>query len=282
MIQSMTGYGAAERDCFKVEVRSLNHRYLDISVKMPSVLLEHEIPIRNMIKEKFTRGKFDVVVTLTQTQQVRVRINRDMAREIYGAISALQKELNIPGHLSMDFIVAFKELLLSEEAAYCRDTLLNVLKETLVQVEEMRRKEGAHLRREMEKNIDRLEHIHGEVKEFAKDLGPRHRETLLRRIAELTENHGIDETRLVQEVVLMVQKSDVSEEITRFASHIEQSRHLLAAGGGVGRKFDFLLQEMNRETNTIAAKVDDFRMISATTELKTEIEKLREQAQNIQ
>lgn len=281
-MQSMTGFGVAEKDGFKVEVRSLNHRYIEISVRMPSVLVEHEIPVRNIIKGKFARGKFDVNISFTDKRQMKMEINRELAKGIYDAFSGLQRELSLPGSLNIDFFSGYRELLMTEEPEYDTDALYNALDDAVSKVEEMRRAEGEILKKELTGRLKRLEGIHGEIEGLSKGLVAHYKEALAKKIAELVPNLSIDETRLAQEVAIMAQKSDIAEELARFRSHMQQFQSALSNGDVIGRKLDFLLQEMNRETSTVASKMDDVRIINLSIEIKTEVEKLREQVQNIQ
>ena len=282
MIQSMTGFGAAEKDGFKVEVRSLNHKYIDMAVRIPSSLMEHDIPVRNKIKERFSRGKFDVTISLTDKRQLKVSLNRELAKGMYDAFSGLQKELSIPGLLDIGFFSGYRELLLTEEPEYSIEALFEAFNQALSRVEEMRRTEGEALRKELLSRLQKLEAIHGEIETLSKNMSYDYKGKLLKRISEMGPGLPVDETRLAQEVALIAQKSDITEEIARSKSHIGQFHSMLSEGGVIGRRLDFLIQEMNREANTIASKVDDVRVINLTIEVKTEMERLREQVQNIQ
>lgn len=282
MIQSMTGYGAAERKGFKVEVRSLNHRYVDVSVRMPSFLMEHEIPVRNFIKDQFARGKFDVTISITDKRQFKVRANKELAREIYETILDLQKTLSIPGSLDIGFLSWYRELLITEEPAYSADDLYDAVRDAVARVDEMRSKEGEALRKELEFHAGRVEALRAEVEALSHGMALTHKEVLSRKVAELTSSIPIDETRLAQEIALLAQKSDITEELARLRSHMQQFNAFISGSEAVGRKLDFLMQEMYREVNTIASKVDDIRIINLTIEIKTGIEKLKEQVQNIQ
>lgn len=281
-MQSMTGFGAAEKGGFRVEVRSLNHRYIEISVKMPSVLMEHEMPIRNIIRERFARGKFDVNISFSDKRQTKVGVNKELARDIYDAFLNLQKDLTLSGEITINFFSGYRELLITEDLQYDIDALYAALNEAISKVEEMRRTEGETLKKEMQHSLEKLSDIHNEIEKLSSGLASRYRETLSKRIAELVSNLSIDETRLSQEVAIMAQKSDITEEVARFYSHLQQFQSAMSNGGAIGRKLDFILQEMNRETNTIASKTDDARIINLTIDMKTEIEKIREQVQNIQ
>ena len=282
MIRSMTGYGASERKGFKVEVRSLNHRYLDVNVRMPSFLMEHEIPVRNLIKDQFARGKFDVTISLTDKRQFKVRANKELAGEIYDTILDLQKTLSIPGSLDIGFLSWYREFLLTEEPSYSADDLYDALRDAVMRADEMRRKEGESLKKELEFHAGRVEALRAEVEELSHGMAITHKEVLSGKVAELTSAIPIDETRLAQEIALLAQKSDITEELARLRSHMQQFNAFLSGNEAIGRKLDFLMQEMYREANTIASKVDDIRIINLTIEIKTGIEKLKEQVQNIE
>lgn len=282
MAQGMTGFGSAEKDGFKVEVRSLNHRYIDVSVRMPSVLMEHEMPVRNIIKGTFARGKFDVVVLQTDKRQYNIRMNKELARGLYDAFLDLQKELSLPGSLSIDFFSKYRELLLTEKPELTKESLYDALKDAILRVEEMRKNEGEALKKEMMNRLEKLNVHHGEMEGLSKEIVHSHKEILSKRIAELTFNLSIDDARLAQEVAIVAQRGDISEELARLKSHYQQFYSFLSKEDVIGRRLDFLLQEINREVNTIASKASDIRIINITIDIKTEIEKMREQVQNIQ
>jgi uncharacterized protein (TIGR00255 family) len=278
----MTGFGAAEREGFKVEIRSLNHRYLDISVRMPSTLMEHEIPVRNIIKERFARGKFDITILFADERQMKVSINKELAKGMYNAFADLQKDLRLSGSLDIGFFSGYKDILASEYPEYNTDALYSAINDAVSKIEEMRKNEGEAIRNDLLNHLVKIENMYIEIQGLSQNIVSKYREMLLTKIEELAPDLSLDETRLAQEVVFMAQKSDISEELARLSSHIRQFRSALSSGDAIGRKLDFILQEMNREANTIAAKIDDVRIITLTIDLKTEIEKIREQVQNIQ
>ncbi|MCL0037685.1 YicC family protein [Thermodesulfovibrionales bacterium] len=278
----MTGFGAAEVDGFKAEVRSLNHKYIDISIKMQTVFMRHEIPIRNLIKERFTRGKFDVIVSLTDRKKQRIRIDKEAAKEFYNAFLDLQRDLSVPGSLNIDFFSGYRELLFTEDSEYNVDTLFHAFRDAISKVEEMRKHEGTILAKELTGRLKTLKEIHGEIEELSSGMPQKLKEAISKRANEIASDLVFDESRLEQEIALMAQKSDVTEEIERFRSHLQQFDSFLLSGDAVGRRLDFLLQEMNREANTIAAKAGGTKIIKLTIEIKNEIERLREQVQNIQ
>lgn len=278
----MTGFGSSEVNGFKVELRSLNHRYLDISVRMPSALMEHEIPVRNLIKDRFARGKFDITISLTDKRQLKVGINKELAAGMYKAFSELQSELSIPGSLTIDFFSGYRELVLNQEPDYSPDALYEALKIAISRIEEMRRGEGETLRKELQDRSEKLADIRSQMEALSGEVVVNYREHLSKRVAELASGTSIDEARLAQEIAFMAQKSDITEELARLTSHFKQFNSLLSKGDVIGRRLDFILQEMNREVNTVGSKMDDIRIVNLGIEMKTEMEKLREQVQNIQ
>ena len=278
----MTGYGSAEKEGFKVELRSLNHKYLEVSVRMPSFLMEQEIPIRKLVKAAFERGKIDVAVSLADKIQKKVRVNTDLAREMYNAFADIQKELALPGSLDISFFAGYRELLLTEESEANADSLFGALKDAVSAVGEMRHDEGAALEKELRLRLGIVKEKREGIEALSKDMIVAYKEKLSKRIAELLQNALPDETRMMQEIAFIAQKGDISEELARLGSHINQFGSFLSSDASVGRRLDFLCQEMNREANTIAAKVDDVNIINLTLDIKSELEKLREQVQNIQ
>lgn len=278
----MTGFGSAERNEFKVEVRSLNHRYMDISIRMPSFLFEHEVPFRNMIKERFARGKFEMTVSVTDKRPYNVRVNKQLAKAIYNAFLELQKELSVESPIGMDIFARYGDILISEEQEYSADALYEAARDALSHLDDMRRKEGGILKEEMMSRLKMLENIQTEIMLISKDIANNYKEKLSKRIAGLISDMPIDEARIAQEIVMQAQKADITEELSRLNSHIQQFSSFLSDGDAVGRRLDFILQEMNREANTIASKAEDIRIINLAVDLKTEIERLREQVQNIQ
>lgn len=282
MIRSMTGYGAAEKEGFKVEVRSLNHKYLDVSVKMPSWLMEHEMSIRKLARDSFERGKIDVSISLTDKRRKNITVDAELAREMYRAFSGIQKELSIPGSLDINFFAGYSELLVSEEPEAAAGPIFEALKEAISKVDNMRSVEGQALDQELRHRLDIIAGRQNEIASSVKDFMPAYRDKLLKRVSELMTNGVPDEARVAQEIALIAQKGDISEEITRLGSHIRQFLSFLSSDQSVGRRLDFLCQELNREANTIASKIDDIGIINLALDIKAEVERLREQVQNIQ
>lgn len=282
MIQSMTGFGSSEKGIFKVEIRSLNHRYLDISVRIPSALIEQEINIRNIVKKRLQRGKIDVFISLSDKRRVNVTVNKELARQIYNAFSDLQRELKIPGIIDIGFFSGHKDLFLTEEESPDIKEMYDALNEALSNLEFMREIEGKALAEELRKHLNNIDMICSTIEEQTKDRALRIRDNLLKKIKNLVSDLNLDEARIAQEALFIAQKSDISEELERLRSHTDQFRSSLNEEGSIGKKLDFIIQEMNREITTIASKIDDLVVASSIVDLKLEIEKMREQVQNIQ
>lgn len=281
-LQSMTGYGAAEGRGLRVEIRSLNHRHSDISFRAPSLFAAYEIPMRALVKERFSRGKFDITVSVTAAQNVQVRLNMPVARALHEAFLELQRDLGMEGGPTLELFAGYRDLLMTQEQEVSETALMEVAEEALGRLDEMRRREGALLFQDLDSCLARLGELHHEIGLRAGDLPSCYRDAITKRVAELTADLPVDEVRVAQEVAIAAQRMDISEELARLKSHLEQCRSLISSGGVVGRRLDFLVQELHRETNTISAKAADLGIVRAAVDMKTEIERLREQVQNIE
>ncbi len=282
MVQSMTGFGSAENNGFRVEIRSLNHRFMDIAIKMPPYMSQYEIPLRNILKTRFQRGRFDVSVSTNDHKATQLKINKQLARNIYAALQDLQKELSIHGKISIDTLIRYSELLIEEETKYDIDALYAVCNEALINLEDMRIREGKLISEELCERVESLSMMNNEIKLLAPNEVLKWREKFTERLRLISEAEGIDNTRIIQEAAIMAEKLDISEEISRIENHIKQFMEILRNGKIIGRKLDFILQEISREVNNLAYKSSDYAISNLTVEMKTEIEKMREQVQNIQ
>jgi uncharacterized protein (TIGR00255 family) len=282
MIQSMTGFGNSANNNFAVEIRSLNHRFIDISVKMPPYMSRHEMPLRNLLREKFQRGRFDVSVSARSTDVPRLKIDRALARNIYSALKDLQNEFSLPGAIGIETLAAYKEMLVEEEPEYNEDSLYAAFREAISNLETMRLREGKLLEEEMRNRIFSLSEMHKQIKLRAPDQVSLWRERFRERLSLIVGAGSIDDNRVLQEAAIMAEKLDISEETSRIENHIKQFTEVLGSGNVVGKKLDFLLQEISREVNTLSCKSGDYSISSLAVDMKNEIEKMREQVQNIQ
>jgi uncharacterized protein (TIGR00255 family) len=277
----MTGYGSVERDGFRVEVRSVNHRFLDMNFRMPPYLQPYEMELRGVVKKYVQRGRLDVRVSLTEGADIRLRINREFGRSLFNALSELKGELSLEGEPSIENLFWFRDLIFEEEPGYDSDLLIAVFQEAMERLVEMRKSEGEHLRSVILRGIQLLERYLQEVEELASQALPELMKKLREKIKDLT-GEGVDESRLIQEAAFLAERADVEEEIHRIRSHSGQLRKIISQGGTIGRKADFILQELLREANTIGSKCSDYAISERVVNMKSEIERMKEQVQNIQ
>jgi len=282
MAQSMTGFGSAEKNGLRVEIRSLNHRFMDITIKTPSGLSQYDLALRNMLKERFQRGKFDVTVSTENHVATQVTVNKETAKKIYSAFQELQKELSIPGQIDINILAGYEKLLIEEKSEYDVDTLYAAFHEAIFHLEAMRVKEGNLIAEEQRQRAESLKSLNDKVRDLMPHLMERYKARFSERVRLLLEPKEIDDSKIIQEAAVMLEKLDISEEVNRIENHVQQMKDTIEEGNVIGRKLDFLLQEMGRETNTIAAKSSDSTISSLTVDMKLEIEKMREQVQNLQ
>lgn len=292
MIKSMTGYGRGEWQGdgkrVEVEVRSFNHRFGDILVRLPRRLIPLEVQARKLVGQRFSRGRIEVSVQINDSAEVEQKLELDLAlaKDYYRALKALQEDLGIPGEIRLEMLSAFKEIFarkeletdLKKEWAF----LQGVLEEALNGVEGMRREEGLALREDFLNRLQTIERMLQEVGSWAPLALRACRDRLAARVQELSGGLEVNGERLAQEVAYLAERSDITEELVRIRSHLNQFREMLDRPEPVGRKLEFLLQEINREANTIGSKASDAGIAQAVVEIKSELEKMREQVQNVE
>lgn len=292
MIKSMTGFGrceAAENDRkFTVEIKSVNHRYLDVNIKMPKALNFFESAIRGELKNYISRGKVDLFISCENFAQStsKVRYHRETAEEYLKYLRKMAEEFGLKDDVSAATLAKFPEIFTMEETGVDEEELWKELHKAVTGAAEMfvetRVLEGEHLRVDLIGKLDGMRELVDFIAERSPQITAEYRRKLEDKVRELLEDACVDEARLLTEVTIFADKSCVDEELVRLRSHIETTRETLLAGGAVGRKLDFIAQEMNREANTILSKANDLEISNCAIELKTEIEKIREQIQNIE
>jgi len=284
MIQSMTGFGSSEKNGFRVEIRSLNHRFMEISMKLPPLLSEHDIPLRKMLKEKFARGKFDVSVIMANEDKAVFKIDPKLAAEAYEELKSLQAELSIPGTIDIQTLLNYKEFFIagSQRQEYDGSLLYAAFNEALEQLEKMRAEEGQAMAEDISNVAGRLKSLWKELSSLAPDVVADYKNKFYEKLKTLPGEAEYDRDRVSQEIAIMIEKSDIAEEVTRIETHISQFGKILQSGDIIGKQLDFLLQELNREVNTAGSKSGDSRIANIVIGMKSEIEKMREQVQNIQ
>jgi uncharacterized protein (TIGR00255 family) len=282
MIQSMTGFGSAEQDGCRVEIRSVNHRFLDLHMRAPSFLNQLEIPFRNMVKGRFARGKFDITVTMPEASASELSINTEAVRKLYGVFRELQDDLSVKGDIDINTFVTLHGMFIETNPKYDTGLVTDVFSRALDDLARMRGREGETLAGELSRIVEALERMNETIRGLADGMLSGVKDKFSERLAQLLEGQDIDQARVLQEAAVFAARLDIAEEIARINSHLGQFAEILSGGGIIGRKLDFVLQELNREVNTIASKSADYAVSSLTVEMKTEIEKMREQVQNIQ
>ena len=292
MIKSMTGFGRCEvlKDSrkFTVELKSVNHRYLDVNIRMPKKLNFFETSIRTLLKSYADRGKVDIFITyedLSQSQ-VSVKYNAALAAEYLKYLNQMAEEFSLDNDVRVSTLSRYPEVFTMEECSEDEDELWNGLKEALEgafsQFVEMRTKEGERLKEDILLKLHLLSEQIRFIEERAPQIIAEYRTKLEEKMRELLEDTQIDDNRIAAEVILFADKICTDEEVVRLKSHIQHMKETLEESNGIGRKLDFIAQEMNREANTILSKANDLDISNRAISLKTEIEKIREQIQNIE
>lgn len=293
MIRSMTGFGRGENSDkvrkFTVEIKSLNHRYMDIIIRMPKHLNYLEENVKKLIKSKVNRGRIEIYISLDNIEEknLKVKVNLSLAKCYKDALESLANDLEIANYITLDMLSKFPEILIVEKKEEDEDEVWNCLEkafqEALDKMIDMRILEGKELAADIRERGLKVNSILDVIEKRSPVIVNEYKDKLWNRIDEfLGGKHEIDEGILANEVAVFADKSNINEEIVRLYSHIRQLINTLDCNESVGRKLDFLAQEMNREANTIGSKVGDIEITNRVVEIKTELEKIREQIQNIE
>ncbi len=292
MIKSMTGFGRCEitegERKYTIEMKSVNHRYLDVNIKMPKKLSFFESSIRNELKNHIQRGKIDMFITYEDFSEnnVCIKYNRDIAAEYMGYLKSMSEDFGLDNDIRASTLSRYPEVFSMEEQTLDEEEIWNGLVKAVRGAAEgfveTRIREGKNLADDLIAKLDgMLEHV-SFIEERSPQMIDEYRKKLTDKVRELLGDATVDETRILTEVTIFADKVCVDEELVRLRSHIETMKQSLMEGGSIGRKLDFIAQEMNREANTILSKANDLTISNCGIELKTEIEKVREQIQNIE
>ena len=293
MLNSMTGYGRSEQHnglfACKVEIRSVNNRFIEINTRLPKFLAALELPIKKLIKSRCARGSFDLFLNLENNSESsansEVKPNLRMASQYFEAFKQIKEELGLSGDIPIDALLDLKDIIKTEPLtldASHESIILETVDQALSALIEMRREEGENLQADLAERLQGIRQLAGSIKERQPVVLEEYRKRLQDKIKTLTEGIELDPTRLAQETALLADRCDISEEITRLESHLEQFSDLFQKGGPMGRKLEFITQEINRETNTIGSKSVDYQVSQHAIEIKSLLEKIREQLQNIE
>ena len=292
LVKSMTGYGRAVETVngreFTVEVRSVNNRYLDCSVKLPRMLSFGEDAVKQAVKNTISRGKVDVYISQRSesVSDVKVTLNSAMVAGYVEAMHQMASEFKIREDISVSLLSRMPEVFTVEKPEVDEEQLLadllSVVNTALAAYDAMRTKEGAALKNDLSSRGNTIRELVSQVEAGNGQTVIDYRTRLYNKLQEVLGNTSIDESRILTEAAIFADKVAVDEETVRLRSHLEQMDAMLASGGAIGRKLDFLLQEMNREANTIGSKCTDVRLARVVVDIKAELEKIREQTQNIE
>lgn len=292
MVKSMTGFGRMEETAdnrkITIEMKSVNHKYLDMNLKLPKRFHLFESRIRSIVKEYAIRGKIDLFLTYENLNGVdeKLRFNRELAGEYMDVFEEIQTTYHVPNDITTTILARFPDVLTMEEAGMDEEETWSLLEKCLRSCceafSQARIREGEHLKEDFMEKLDGLSRTVEKVEVRSPQVLEEYRSRLEAKLQEVLEDHPMDDSRIAQEVVIFSDKMCVDEEVVRLKSHIHSMREELLHGENQGRKLDFIAQEMNREANTILSKANDLEVTNLGIELKTEIEKIREQIQNIE
>lgn len=292
MIKSMTGFGRGKYEnedrTYNVEIKAVNHKYSDISIKLPRFLNCLEDGIRKKISANVSRGKIDVFITFENYSSIgtEIRLNKELANTYIKELTELSNETGIQNNINVMEIAKFPDVLKIDEES--QEELIGkelnfAIDDALNKFIQMREIEGTKLIEDIEKRINLIENKVEEISKYSSTLVQEYIVKLEARVKELLKTDVVDENRIAQEIVIYSDKCSIEEELTRLRSHISQFKKLIKENNSpIGKKFDFLVQEMNRETNTIGSKANCLEITNRVIDIKTEIENIREQIQNIE
>lgn len=292
MLKSMTGFGRGEGETILgkvfVETRSVNHRYCDINIKLPKRLTPFENRIKEIIRAQVSRGRVDIFLKLDSLGEENVHLSVDLhlAQQYYQALQSLKESLHLKDKISLELVAGAKDVITAKEETGDLEPfwqeVLPILKRSFQDLDDMKRSEGEILSKDLQQRLERITEQLEEIKHLPPSRVEAYRNRLHERIRSLLGGIEVDPSRFQQEVALLAERTDITEEIVRAESHLSQFLTLMKTEEPVGRKMDFLLQEIHREVNTVSAKANDAEISQRVVEIKAELEKIREQVQNIE
>ncbi|MCH8208002.1 MAG: YicC family protein [Nitrospinae bacterium] len=293
MLKSMTGFGRSEKVSadysFKAEIRSVNNRFIEINARIPKFLSQHELALKKLVKSHCSRGTFDLTISLESlngsSSSQEIKANLPQASQYLNAFKEIKNELGIQGDIDINSLLGLRDILKTEAPNFDAsqvEIIFEVAEEAILDLIRTREREGQDLESDILSRIDEIGKLAESIVSCQPQIIEDYRERLRKKIKTLSEGIELDEARLAQETAIMADRIDVSEEITRLNSHLQHFRALAKTGKPLGRKLEFITQEINRETNTIGSKSTDYQISQTVIEIKSLLEKIREQIQNIE
>ena len=291
MIKSMTGYGKSSLSInsreYQVEIKTVNHKYIDVNIKMPRIISYLEEDVRKLVVSRIKRGKVDIQISFENYSQDGndVKINTELAQIYIQSLRKLAEAENLSSNIEVTEITKLPDVLTIKsnlDENETKEELLQVVNEAIDKLIQMRKVEGEKISKDILDKITRIEQKNEEIFSLSTGLIEEYVVKLEARVKELLKTEELDKSRLMQEVVIYADKCSVEEEVTRLRSHIYQLRYLINSEEPIGKKMDFLIQEMNRETNTIGSKANNLKITNTVVDIKTILEDIREQIQNIE
>jgi uncharacterized protein (TIGR00255 family) len=288
----MTGYGRSEvrhaQMAFTVEARSVNHRYLDVAIRLPRLYVPLEARMKQRVSAYFTRGRIDITLAQQTSTAMRRALSLDqtLAQQYFEALQHLQKLLRLPGTIDLSMMASLRDIFSVEEASADLESDWEIIAQgldgALKALQQMRRQEGEALIRDFHMRSQTMAQEIQTIRQRVPEVVVEYRQRLEQRVKDLFAQFELDPARVAQEAILFAERTDITEELTRLEAHLQAFTRLLASSEAVGRKIDFLVQEMHREINTIGSKNNDTAIAHSVVELKSELERMREQIQNIE
>ena len=293
MLISMTGFGRAECQngdySYKAEIRSVNNRFIEINTRLPKAYVDLEQPLKKLIKSHCTRGSISITITLASTNESsgewEVKPNLSLASQYVEALEKIQTSLGLEGKLNIDSVVGLRDIIKVEPVTIDpakESLLLNITESAITSLRKMREEEGKHLQEDLAERIDLIEKHAVQIKKRQPEIIQEYKARLEEKVKLLNDGVEVDASRLAQETAILADRCDITEEITRLNSHLKQFRKLFESTEPVGRKLEFITQEINREVNTMGSKSSDIEATSLVIEMKSTLEKIREQLANIE
>ncbi len=280
--QSMTGYGRGSSGSFRVDIRSSNHKNIDININVPNYLFSYDLEIRKRVKKVLKRGRIEIYIPRQEIENIKMKVNKALATEYYKALNSIKDDLSISEDVGINVLASQRDIFMLDEPEINDAELYDALDIALGELKETRVEEASNLLDDINKRINLSNNYIKSIEEKRNETIADAKERLHKKLQEFLGETSIDEARLVQEVAIIVEKADITEEIVRIKSHLNHFADVLKNSDVIGKKLDFIIQELRREVNTIGSKSQNIEISTSVVEMKHELEKIKEQIQNLQ